>query len=53
MPFHETDDGCKLAYVVTGRPEAPALVLSNSLGTNHTMWDWQMDRLADRFRVLR
>ena len=53
MPFHETDDGCRLAYEVAGLPDAPALVLSNSLGTSRTMWDWQMDRLADRFRVLR
>ncbi len=53
MPFHETDDGCRLAYAVAGRRDAPAMVLSNSLGTSRTMWDWQMDRLADRFRVLR
>ena len=53
MPFHETDDGCRLAYEVGGLPDAPALVLSNSLGTSRAMWDAQMDRLADRFRVLR
>lgn len=36
-----------------GPEDAPVLVLSNSLGTTHRMWDEQMPALADRFRVLR
>jgi 3-oxoadipate enol-lactonase len=36
-----------------GPEDAPVLVLSNSLGTTHRMWDAQLDALIDRFRVLR
>jgi 3-oxoadipate enol-lactonase len=36
-----------------GPEDAPLLVLSNSLGTTHRMWDEQMPVLARRFRVLR
>ena len=38
---------------VDGRPDAPVLVLSNSLGTDFSMWDAQMPALTARFRVLR
>jgi 3-oxoadipate enol-lactonase len=53
MPAHRTDDGCRLAFSVEGRADAPALVLSNSLGTDRHLWDRQIDALADRYRVLR
>jgi 3-oxoadipate enol-lactonase len=36
-----------------GPEDAPVLVLSNSLGTTHAMWDDQLPALAERFRVLR
>lgn len=38
---------------VSGRPDGPPLVLSNSLSSNLTMWDPQMPALAKRFRVIR
>jgi 3-oxoadipate enol-lactonase len=38
---------------VEGPPDAPVLVLSNSLGTDLSMWDAQMPALTARFRVLR
>ncbi|HEV8257547.1 MAG TPA: 3-oxoadipate enol-lactonase [Casimicrobiaceae bacterium] len=38
---------------VEGPPDAPVLVLSNSLGTDLSMWDAQMPALTTRFRVLR
>lgn len=38
---------------VDGPPDAPALVLSNSLGTDLGLWDDQMPELTTRFRVLR
>jgi 3-oxoadipate enol-lactonase len=38
---------------VDGPAGAPALVLSNSLGTNLSMWEPQMPALAMRFRVVR
>jgi 3-oxoadipate enol-lactonase len=36
-----------------GPDSAPVVVLSNSLGTHHGMWDAQMRALSHRFRVLR
>ena len=53
MPHHRTDDGCRLAYALTGPENAPALVLVNSLGTDRTLWDAQAHAFAARYRVLR
>jgi 3-oxoadipate enol-lactonase len=39
--------------VVTGPVGAPVLVLSNSLGTDHRMWEPQVAALSERFRVVR
>jgi 3-oxoadipate enol-lactonase len=44
---------CEVHAVVSGRPEAPAVVLSNSLGSTHRMWDAQLPELESRFRVVR
>jgi 3-oxoadipate enol-lactonase len=40
-------------HVVSGPADAPVVVLSNSLGATHRMWDAQADSLAERFRVVR
>ena len=40
-------------YCLEGPETAPVLVLSNSLGTTHAMWDAQMPALTEHFRVLR
>lgn len=40
-------------HTVTGPEHAPVVVLSNSLGSTHTMWDAQVDALAEHFRVVR
>jgi 3-oxoadipate enol-lactonase len=53
MPQLATDDGVSLHYRLEGPEDAPVLVMSNSLGTDHTMWDPQMPALLQRFRVLR
>lgn len=42
-----------LHHELAGPPDAPVLVLSNSLGTTLAMWDPQMPALTERFRVLR
>jgi 3-oxoadipate enol-lactonase len=39
--------------VVEGPDDAPVLLLSNSLGADHTMWDPQVPALTQRFRVVR
>jgi 3-oxoadipate enol-lactonase len=43
----------ELFHRLDGPEGAPVLVLSNSLGTHHGMWDAQMQALTRRFRVLR
>jgi 3-oxoadipate enol-lactonase len=43
IPFHRFD----------GPEDAPVLLLSNSLGTTHAMWEPQVDALTGYFRVLR
>lgn len=43
----------RVHHVVSGPPDAPAVVLSNSLGTDLSMWDPQAEALADSFRVIR
>ena len=43
----------KLAVCIDGPENAPWLVLSNSLGSNHTMWDGQIPDLTKHYRVLR
>ena len=40
-------------HVVTGRPDAPVVVLSNSLGSTHRMWDAQVDELSRHYRFVR
>lgn len=41
-----------LDYRLHGDETAPPLVLSNSLGTTHALWDAQLPALAARFQVL-
>ncbi|MDB5624514.1 MAG: pcaD, partial [Tardiphaga sp.] len=48
-----TDDGCKLHVRIDGRDDAPALVLSNSLGCTLDMWEPQIAAFTTRFRVVR
>lgn len=38
---------------IDGPDDAPALLMSNSLGTNLGMWDPQIPALSQRFRVIR
>ena len=40
-------------YIEEGDPDAPPLLLGNSLGTTTAMWDAQAAALADRFRLIR
>ncbi|MEB3022612.1 MULTISPECIES: 3-oxoadipate enol-lactonase [Mycolicibacter] len=39
--------------VVTGPEDGPVVLLSNSLGSTHRMWDAQIGALQERFRVVR
>lgn len=46
-------NGTTLHYVVDGPAGAPALVLANSLGADHTMWQPQVAAFAQHHRVIR
>ncbi len=52
MPF-ATTGGARIFYRVDGSDQRPALVLSNSIGTDHGLWAPQMPDLLAHFRVLR
>lgn len=40
-------------HVVSGRTDGPVVVLSNSLGATHAMWDENLHDLEQHFRVVR
>jgi 3-oxoadipate enol-lactonase len=52
MPTIELPAG-RFLYRFDGPEDAPLLVFSNSLGTDHTMWDKQVLAFTHHFRVLR
>ncbi|MGZ4897437.1 MAG: bifunctional 3-oxoadipate enol-lactonase/4-carboxymuconolactone decarboxylase PcaDC [Candidatus Angelobacter sp.] len=52
MPFAEINQ-TRLFYRLEGRSNLPALVLSHSLGCDHSMWAPQMPDLLHHFQVLR
>lgn len=52
MPTITTADGCPIHVEVAGNESAPALMLSNSLGTNLHMWDDQAGEFAKHFRLI-
>lgn len=53
MPTVTAEDGCRINVQVEGPENAPALLLSNSLGTNLHMWDAQAPEFAKHFRLIR
>ena len=52
MAFLDIGD-LRAHYVLSGSAGAPVLVLSNSLGTNFSMWDPQIPSFEKHLRVLR
>jgi 3-oxoadipate enol-lactonase len=52
MSFAEIGEA-RFNYRFDGPENAPVIVLSNSLGTNLSMWDPQANVLCEKFRVLR
>lgn len=46
-------EGARLHVRVDGPSDAPTLVLSNSLGTDLSMWEPQVPAFRERFRVVR
>lgn len=52
MPTAEIN-GTTINYQVDGSDDAPALLMSNSLGTNFNMWDDQVEDFTKSFRMIR
>lgn len=52
MPIIDSD-GSPIYAEVAGRDDAPALLLSNSLGTTLEMWDEQVTPFTKHFRIIR
>ena len=52
MPTVQSD-GCPIYYEIEGQPNARVLMLSNSIGTNLSMWDDQVPAVTQKFRLLR
>ncbi len=52
MPMIDAD-GCPIHVEVEGPAGAPALMLSNSLGADLSMWDPQARAFAEKFRLIR
>ena len=52
MAWLDLEDA-QIRYELVGPDSAPALVFSNSLGTNLQMWQPQVSTLQENFRVLR
>jgi 3-oxoadipate enol-lactonase len=46
-------NGIDVFYLVDGDPHKPAIIFSNSLGTDHSMWDGQLEMLRRSFYVIR
>jgi 3-oxoadipate enol-lactonase len=46
-------NGCPINVVVEGPENAPVLMLSNSLGTTHAMWQPQLEAFEQHFRLVR
>jgi 3-oxoadipate enol-lactonase len=48
-----TSDGVELNVIISGDSKSPVLILSNSLGTEASMWEPQLEQLSRHFRVVR
>jgi len=48
-----TANGNAFVCRIDGPEDAPWLTFSNSLNTNYSMWDGQVERLSGRYRILR
>ena len=51
MPIFQSKD-VNINYQTFGDPNSPALVFSNSLGTNYGMWQKQFNYFKDRFFII-
>jgi len=52
MPIAKANN-LDIAYRVDGPENGPTIVMSNSLMSSMAMWDWNIEALTDRYRVIR
>ncbi len=52
MPF-ATIHNARMFYRLQGNAGLPVLILSHSIGTDHAMWDLQVENLLPHFQILR
>ena len=52
MPFADLSNA-RIHYALSGPASAPVLILSNSLGTDYSLWDAQTPAFEKQFRLLR
>ena len=50
--FATTSTGTRIAYETAGRPWRPALVLTHSLGSDHRMWESQVQALKSQYLIV-
>jgi 3-oxoadipate enol-lactonase len=50
--FATTSSGTRIAYSVAGRPWRPSLILAHSLGSDHDMWEPQVQALKDQYFIV-
>ncbi|WP_336775993.1 alpha/beta fold hydrolase [Paenibacillus sp. MMO-58] len=53
LSFFTTGDSVRIAYRMDGTAGKPVLMLANSIATSMKMWDGQIARFKEHFRVLR
>jgi 3-oxoadipate enol-lactonase len=50
--FATTADGTRIAYSTSGRPWRPSLIFTHSLGSDHRMWDLQVQALKEQYYIV-
>ncbi|MEP7112857.1 MAG: 3-oxoadipate enol-lactonase [Ilumatobacteraceae bacterium] len=50
--FATTPSGRRIAYATAGRPWRPSLVLTHSLGSDHHMWEPQVQALKEQYYIV-
>jgi 3-oxoadipate enol-lactonase / 4-carboxymuconolactone decarboxylase len=52
LPYATIHD-TRMFYRLQGNPGKPVLILSHSIGTDHSLWDLQVNDLLSHFQILR
>ena len=50
--FATTENGTRIAYSTNGRPWRPALIFTHSLGSDHRMWELQVEALKGQYYIV-